>query len=79
MAALLGLGARRAPARGFVAVRRACAVAAMMVCGTSEQLAKDLSDVQRRQKDIVQGVDDRLKKVEPQQVNLDGKTFSADP
>jgi len=47
--------------------------------GTNEQLAKDLSDVQRHQKDIVQGVDDRLKKVEPQQVNLDGKTFSADP
>ena len=47
--------------------------------GTNEQLAKDLSDVQRHQKDIVQGVDDRLKKVEPQQVNLDGKTFMADP
>lgn len=47
--------------------------------GANEQMAKDLSDVQRHQKDIVQGVDDRLKKVEPQQVNLDGKTFMADP
>ena len=47
--------------------------------GANEQLAKDLSDVQRQQKNIVQGVDDRLKKVEPQQVNLDGKTFNADP
>jgi tol-pal system protein YbgF len=46
--------------------------------GANEQLAKDLSDVQRHQKDLVQGVDDRLKKVEPQQVNLDGKTFMAD-
>ena len=46
--------------------------------GANEQLAKDLADVQRRQKDIVQGVDDRLKKVEPQQVNLDGKVFNAD-
>ncbi len=47
--------------------------------GTNEQLAKDLSDVQRQQKNIAQGVDDRLKRVEPQQVNLDGKTFMADP
>src|ERR1700759_987310 len=47
--------------------------------GSNEQLAKDLSDVQRQQKNIAQGVDDRLKRVEPQQVNLDGKTFSADP
>ena len=47
--------------------------------GANEQLAKDLSDVQRQQKNIAQGVDDRLKRVEPQQVNLDGKTFMADP
>ena len=47
--------------------------------GANEQLAKDLSDVQRQQKNIAQGVDDRLKRVEPQQVTLDGKTFSADP
>src|ERR1700761_17213 len=47
--------------------------------GANEQLAKDLSDVQRQQKNIQQGVDDRLKKVEPQQVNLSGKTFMADP
>ena len=47
--------------------------------GANEQLAKDLSDVQRQQKSIVQGVDDRLKKVEPQQVSLEGKTFTADP
>ena len=47
--------------------------------GQNEQLAKDLSDVQRQQKNITQGVDERLKRVEPQQVNLDGRTFSADP
>jgi tol-pal system protein YbgF len=47
--------------------------------GTNEQLARDLADVQRHQKDLVQGVDDRLKRVEPQQVNLDGKQFTADP
>jgi tol-pal system protein YbgF len=47
--------------------------------GTNEQLARDLSDVQRHQKDIAQGVDDRLKAMEPQKVDLDGKTFTADP
>ena len=47
--------------------------------GNNEQLARDLADVQRHQKDLVQGVDDRLKRVEPQQVTLDGKTFTADP
>jgi tol-pal system protein YbgF len=47
--------------------------------GANEQLARDVSDMQRRQKDIAQGVDDRLKAMEPQKVELDGKTFTADP
>jgi tol-pal system protein YbgF len=47
--------------------------------GTNEQLARDLSDVQRKQKDVAQGMDDRLKAMEPQKVDLDGKTFTADP
>jgi tol-pal system protein YbgF len=47
--------------------------------GSNEQLARSVSDLQQHQKDIVQGVDDRLKKVEPQQVTLDGKSFTADP
>jgi TolA-binding protein len=34
--------------------------------------------VQRHQKDIAQGVDDRLKAVEPQRVELDGRSFTAD-
>ncbi|MCC2676882.1 MAG: Tetratricopeptide 2, partial [Ramlibacter sp.] len=33
--------------------------------GTDEQLGRDLADTQRRQKDIVQGVEDRLRKFEP--------------
>jgi tol-pal system protein YbgF len=47
--------------------------------GENEQLARDLSDVQRHQKDLQQGVNDRLKAVEPQKVDLDGKSFTADP
>jgi tol-pal system protein YbgF len=47
--------------------------------GDSEQLARNVADVQRTQKDLQQGVNDRLKAVEPQKVDLDGKSFTADP
>lgn len=47
--------------------------------GQGEQLARDLADVQRRQKDITQGVDERLRKFEPTPVKLDGREFLADP
>ncbi len=47
--------------------------------GQGEQLARELADVQRRQKDIQSGVDDRMRKFEPQKVTLDGREFSADP
>ncbi|WP_240980110.1 tol-pal system protein YbgF [Ramlibacter agri] len=47
--------------------------------GNDESLARDLSDLQRRQKDIAQGVDERLRKFEPVQVTVDGKEFAADP
>jgi tol-pal system protein YbgF len=47
--------------------------------GGDEQLARDLADVQRRQKDIAQGVEERLRKFEPVQVTVDGREFSADP
>jgi tol-pal system protein YbgF len=47
--------------------------------GQNEQLARDVADLQRAQKDIVQGVDTRLRKVEPQKVSVDGKEFMADP
>ena len=38
-----------------------------------------VADVQRRQKDISQGVDDRMRKLEPQKVSVDGREFIADP
>jgi tol-pal system protein YbgF len=49
--------------------------------GTDEQLARDIADVQRRQKDmsqVTQGVDDRIKKLEPIRVSNDGREFMAD-
>lgn len=47
--------------------------------GSDEQLARDLADVQKNQRDIAQGVDERLRKFEPVHVNVDGREFSADP
>jgi len=47
--------------------------------GQNEQVMRELADVQRRQKDIAQGVDERLRKVEPAKVSVDGREFIADP
>ena len=47
--------------------------------GQDEQLARDIAEVQRRQKDITQGVDDRLRKFEPSKMTVDGKEFVASP
>ena len=47
--------------------------------GQDEQLARDVAEVQRKQKDMTQGVDDRLRKFEPSKVNVDGKEFVATP
>ncbi len=47
--------------------------------GQNEQLARDLSEFQRRQKDMDFGLDERLRKFEPISVAVDGKTFLADP
>lgn len=47
--------------------------------GLNEQLQRDVSDLQRRQKDMAQGVDERLRQFEPVKVSLDGMEFQADP
>jgi tol-pal system protein YbgF len=47
--------------------------------GQQEQLTKDVSEIQRRQRDLAQGVDDRMRRLEPVKVNPDGKEFMADP
>lgn len=47
--------------------------------GANEQLARDLSDTQRKLTDQSQAVDARLKPLEPQKVNLDGREFQVGP
>jgi tol-pal system protein YbgF len=47
--------------------------------GQNEQLLRELADMQRRQKDIATGVEERLRKFEPSKVSVDGKEFIADP
>lgn len=47
--------------------------------GQNEQLLRDAAELQKRQKDIAQGVEERLKQFEPVKVSLDGQEFQADP
>ena len=47
--------------------------------GSFEQFLKDLSEVQLKQKDVLQTVDSRLSKFEPIKVVLDGLEFLVDP
>lgn len=47
--------------------------------GANEQLARDVADVQQRQKDLAQSTDARLGRFEPQMVTVDGKEFMASP
>lgn len=46
--------------------------------GQNEQLLRDVGELQRRQKDIAQGVDERLRQFEPVKVTVDGLEFQAD-
>ena len=47
--------------------------------GQNERLTRDVADIQRNQKDITQGVDERLRKFEPAKIAVDGKEFVAEP
>lgn len=47
--------------------------------GQNEQLLRDAAELQKRQKDIAQGVDERLRQFEPVKVTQDGQEFQADP
>lgn len=47
--------------------------------GQNEQLARSVSETQRTQKDLSQGVDERLRKFEPGKVTVDGREFAAEP
>lgn len=66
---LLDLNAQIETLRGDLARQR----------GDNEQLAREIADLQRRQKDIAEGVDARIRKIEPQTVTIDGKEFQVDP
>lgn len=43
--------------------------------GQDEQIVRDVAELQRRQKDSVQSLDDRLRKLEPSRVSVDGREF----
>lgn len=47
--------------------------------GQNEQLARDLSEAQRRQKDLAQATDEKLRRFEPVKVALDGRDLMVDP
>lgn len=47
--------------------------------GTDEQLLREIADIQRRQRDVGQAIEERLRKLEPVKVSLDGRDFVADP
>jgi tol-pal system protein YbgF len=46
--------------------------------GNDEQIMRELSEVQKRQKDMTQALDGRLAKLEPVKVSLDGREFIAE-
>lgn len=47
--------------------------------GQDEQMARDVAELQRQQRDAVQNVDERLRKFEPSRLTVDGREFLADP
>lgn len=49
------------------------------VRGQNEQLAREVSELQRLQKDAQTGIDERLRQVEPLRITHDGQNFTAAP
>ena len=47
--------------------------------GAQERLARDLTELQLRQKDVLSTVDDRLRRFEPVKVTVDGRELLVDP
>lgn len=47
--------------------------------GQNEQLAREVAELQRAQKDVQAGMDERLRQFEPVKVELDGRSFNAQP
>jgi tol-pal system protein YbgF len=47
--------------------------------GINEQLGRELAEVQRRQKDVAASLDERLRGLEPQKTQADGRDFLVEP
>ena len=47
--------------------------------GQSEQLARDVSELQRQQKDVLVAFDERLRHLEPIKITIDGQDFKVRP
>ena len=47
--------------------------------GAQEQLTRDVSDIQLRQRDAQTGLDERLRKFEPASITVDGREFQVEP
>lgn len=47
--------------------------------GQAEQLARDVSELQRQQKDALVAFDERLRQLEPSKITLDGQEFRVRP
>ena len=47
--------------------------------GQDENLAREVAELQRRQKDVLQPLEERLRRLEPQKVSVDGRDFVAEP
>jgi tol-pal system protein YbgF len=47
--------------------------------GQMEELTRTVAELQRKQLDIQQGVDDRIRKIEPQKVTIDEREVLVDP
>lgn len=47
--------------------------------GAQERLARDLTELQLRQKDVLSAVDDRLRRFEPVHATIDGREVMVDP
>ena len=47
--------------------------------GQIEELSRTVAELQRKQSDIAQGVEERMRRIEPQKVTHEGREFNVDP
>ena len=66
---LLDLNNQLEAARGEIAKLR----------GNDEQALREIADMQRRQRDVFQAFEERLRKMEPVKVSMDGRDFTVEP